>query len=95
MEEKKLFIVEFGEPELNGGFWAGSYCRQSPIFVVAKDYNEAADKAMAYVEYKKTITPKPKRDVLTSDGSLNYFREETDEPIKIRGIKLASEEVIW
>lgn len=95
MEEKKLFIVEFGEPDVIGGFWSGCHHSQSPLFVVAKDYNEAANKALAYVEYKKTITPKPKKDVLTSDGSLNNFWDETEENIKIRLIKLASEEVVW
>jgi hypothetical protein len=95
MEEKKLFLVEFGDPELSG-FWSGCHYGQNPVFVVAKDYNEAAEKALAYVEYKRSIAPKPKRDVLTSDGSLNNFRYDTqNEEIKIRAIKLASEDVVW
>lgn len=84
MENKKLFIVEFGEP--SSSF---TYSQQQPIYVVAIDYNDAAEKALAYVEYKKTINPKK---ILTHDGSLN---NETDEVVKIKGIKIASEEVVW
>jgi len=84
MENKKLFIVEFGEPSYS----SYSYSQQ-PIYVVAMDYNDAAEKALAYVEYKKTINPKK---ILTNDGSLN---NETDEVVKIKGIKIASEEVVW
>jgi hypothetical protein len=84
--KKLLFIVEFGEPEFINT-WRSS--PQSPVFVVAKDYNEAGDKALAYVEYKNSLKPKT---VLTEDGSLN---KSTNESIKIKAIRLASEEVVW
>jgi hypothetical protein len=84
MEDKKLFIVEFGEA--GGSLW--NCCSQKPIYVVAKNYNEAADKAMLYVEYKMKNKP-----VITSDGSL-YKREE-EEIIKVNAVKLAGEEVLW
>lgn len=84
--KKLLFIVEFGEAEIINTYRSS---QQSPIFVVANDYNEAADKALAYIEYKNSLKLK---NVLTEDGSLN---KTTNEPIKIKAIRLASEEVVW
>lgn len=63
MEVKKLFLAEFGET-------AGTnmFSTRPSVFVIAKDYNEAAYKAAWYIENKKKTEPPP---VLTSDGSLN------------------------
>jgi hypothetical protein len=89
MKDKKLFVVEFGRPEI--GFNMFSISAHPPIYVVANDYNEAAEKALAYAEYKRTTTP---RNILTDDGSLNPNNGK-DEEIKIKAIRLASEEIIW
>jgi len=90
MDKKLLFLVEFGEPQVGFAFNFGN---QSPIYVVAKDYNEAAEKALAYVEYKKITAPK--KNILTRDGSLNKSEDFADDEVKIRAIKLASEDVVW
>ena len=79
MEEKKLFYVEFGEPKVRMSF-SSLFNSIQPVFVVAKDYNEAAEKALAYIEYKRSI--EPKRSVLTSD-------------VRIRSVSIASEDVVW
>ena len=84
--KKLLFVVEFGEPEVINS-WRSS--PQSPVFVVAKDYNEAGDKALAYVEYKNSLKPKK---ILDEDNSLI---KTTNESLKIKAIRLASEEVVW
>ena len=91
MSEKKLFIVEFGEPTMPN-FMNFRFGGPKPIYVIAKDYNEAANKAMLYMEAKRDSMPK--KPVIDLDGSLNN-RTEIDEEIKIVAVKLASEEIIW
>lgn len=93
MNQKKLFIVEFGEPKISSSPWMSFGSNSvSPLYVVATNYNEAAEKALSYVEYKKTLE-QPKKSILTSDGSLLPNIEE--EPVNICAIRLASEEVVW
>jgi hypothetical protein len=94
MEDRKLFFVEFGEPRTSGGILSFAFANNilSPVYVVAKDYNEAASKAMAYAEYKQTFGEKG--SVLTSDGSLRNQKKE-DAEIKIRAISVVSDDVIW
>jgi len=89
MEKKLLFCVEFGESRLSGMSFSGS--GQAPVFVVAKDYNEAAEKALAYVEYKNNQV---KRSILTPDGSLDN-RVINKKDVSIKSISIASEEVVW
>lgn len=93
MEGKKLFLVEFGEPQV--GFGGFSFNVEPSIFVIARDYNEAANKAMAYVENKQKNGES--RSVLTEDGSLdNAFLNPNrkEKEFKIRAIKFAGD-VIW
>lgn len=97
MNPKKLFIVEFGEPKISSSPWMSfGGNSQSPLYVVATNYNEAAEKALAYSEYKKTLD-RPKNAILTQDGSLlpGIARGEEEEPVSICGIKLAADEVVW
>jgi hypothetical protein len=92
MEKKLLFYVEFGEPRLRGlSFTFGG--SQAPVFVVAKDYNEAAEKALAYVEYKNSDDGN-KRSILTADGSLDNSVLDKED-IKIKSISIASEDIVW
>jgi hypothetical protein len=91
VKDKKLFIVEFGRPELGFGSMFGFASNvQQPVYVIASDYNEAAEKALAYVEYKRKTTP---RNILTDDGSLNPIKD--DDEIKVKAVKLAADEIIW
>jgi hypothetical protein len=90
MSDKKLFIVEFGEPSVSG--FLSLRFGPKPIYVIAKDYNEAATKAQLYMEAKKANMP-PK-SILDFDGSLNNTKEEEEE-IKIVAVRLASDEIIW
>lgn len=83
MKEKKLFIVEFGEPNI-GMFTS----KQSSVFVIANDYNEAASKALIYEENKRNL--EKSKNILTGDGSLNRDVLNNDE-IKISAIKFAGE----
>lgn len=84
--KKLLFIVEFGEAEITNT-WRSS--PQQPIYVVAKDYNEAGEKALSYVEYKNSLKPKK---ILDEDNSLI---KTTNESLKVKAIRLACEEVVW
>jgi len=88
MENRKIFIVEFAGTET--GPW--NYCDQKPIFVVAKDYNEAASKAMMYLEWKKEN--KPKKKVVDDEGSL-LFNPREEENYKVIGVKIAGDEIVW
>ena len=93
MEDKKLFIVEFGKPEQAMSLPFMEFHRnQPPVYVVAKDYNEAASKGLAYAEYKREHMPQ--KSILDSDGSLNNI-EEKNEVIKVRAVRLAAEEIVW
>lgn len=89
--DKKLFIVEFGEPTMPN-FMSFRFGGPKPVYVIARDYNEAADKAEIYMETKKASMPK--KPVIDLDGSLNN-RTEIDDEIKIVAVRLASEEIIW
>jgi hypothetical protein len=89
--EKKLFIVEFGEPKLPN-FTNFRSSNLKPIYVIARDFNEAANKAVLYMEAKKQCGIK--KPVIDSDGSLNN-RTEIDYEIKVESVKLAAEEIIW
>jgi hypothetical protein len=92
MEDKKLFIVEFGKPEHGMSMSFMDFHRnQPPVYVIAKDYNEAASKGLAYAEYKKQNTPQ--KNVIDSDGSLNNF--DDDDEIKVKAVRLAAEEIVW
>ena len=92
MEDKKLFYVEFGEPRVRMSL-SFSFNPIQPVFVVATDYNQAAEKALAYIEYKRSL--EPRKGVLTSDGSLNRHMDEEPEEVKIRSVSIASEDVVW
>lgn len=84
-ETHKLFIVGFGEPQGDSG-WITIGGSNKPVYVIAKDYNEAANKAMEWAENKKETA-----SVITSDGSLNLSKNE----IKINSIKICCDEIIF
>ena len=48
MNNNKLFIVEFGEPQV--GLSSFSFIPEPAVYVIAKDYNDAATKAIQYAE---------------------------------------------
>lgn len=89
MENKKLFIVEFGTNRRQPRRFFGEEESDS-IYVIAKDYNEAANKATVYAESKL----KKHKSLLTSDGSLNLEQIEEGPP-QVIGVRLAGEEIIW
>lgn len=91
MTEKKLFLVEFGEPEVPD-VMSFRFGGPRPVYVVANDYNEAANKAMLYMEAKKDTMPK--KSIIGEDGSLNNLNERKEE-IKVIAVRLASDEIIW
>jgi len=81
MKEKRLFIVEFSNDEY-------SY-NHTLIYVVADDYNAAAEKATVFIKYKMA---NERKDVLSEDGSLNNQKKKT--PI-ITSIKIVNESILW
>lgn len=93
MEEKKLFLVEFGEPDIAYNKFSMNY--EPAIFVIARDYNEAANKAMIYIESKQKT--EESRSVLTEDGSLNNAflnSNKKEKKPEIRAIKFAGEVIL-
>jgi hypothetical protein len=92
VSEKILFIVEFGEAV--AGSIMSSYNSQSPIYVVASNYNEAAEKATIYIEHKKSITSD--NNILMLDGSLDNAKiKEMKVATKIKSIRIAGDEIVW
>lgn len=81
----KLFIVEFGKPDMGNYISYGSN-GQKPLFVIANSYDEAAKKAMVYAESKVE-----KQSVIGADGSLNLNNEE----LMVKSVKLACDEIVW
>lgn len=53
-KEYQLFLVEFGKPDMSNYFNFGS--QQAPMFVIAKSYDEAANKAMNELEINPPIS---------------------------------------
>jgi hypothetical protein len=83
----KLFIVEFGKPDLgSGGYISFGSNTQKPLFVIANSYDEAAKKATAYAESKVE-----KQSVVGADGSLNLNNEE----LMVKSVRLACDEIVW
>jgi len=81
----KLFIVEFGKPDM-GNYISFGGNGQKPLFVIANSYDEAAKKAMVYAESKVE-----KQSVIGADGSLNLNNEE----LMVKSVKLACDEIVW
>jgi hypothetical protein len=88
---KKLFLIEFGQPESSNYsqgmfYFTSGGVNPNSAYVVADNYEQALIKAAIYVEGKSG----EKRSVVDYDGSLNLNNLE----IKIKAIKLISEEVV-
>ena len=85
MNDKKLFIVEFGKPDVISSF---SFIRteQPPVFVLACSYDEAVEKAIIHVE--SNAEPK---SVIGPDGSLLNLDHE---PLTIKSVRLACNEIV-
>jgi hypothetical protein len=82
----KLFVVQFGKPDTGGWISMGSSNGLTDLFVIAKSYDEAAQKALEYA-YEKT----EKQSFVDYDGSLKVG----DTEVKIKAVKLACEEFVW
>lgn len=90
MNEKNLYLVEFGEAiQVSGTLNWGGGPSIKPIYVVAADYNNAVMKANYYLEAK--IEEAMKKSVLTDDGSL---KNVTIPELKIIAVKHI-DEIIW
>lgn len=86
MNKKKLFIVEFGEPQ-------NAYSTELSVYVIAQDYNEAANKATLYADNKRNEEDKVK-NLFTDDGSLTNFAKTERKPLQVKAVKFAGD-VIW
>ncbi len=95
MEEKNLFLVEFGEGVQQSGTVRFGGPAIEPIYVVAPDYNKAAAKANYYLETKvEELEANKSKEVLTDDGSLNFNPPRKEQALKIVAVKHISD-VIW
>ena len=93
MELKKLFFVEFGEPSPQMSFtmFGGSGSSVRPIYVVAKDYNDASVKAGMWLEDYMQNNPES-QNILDGDGSLKTPQRKQN--IQIISVKLLSDTII-
>jgi hypothetical protein len=78
---KHVFNVEFGEPSIDS-YRGTTY---DPVVVIATSYDEAAKKAVAYIESL------PDTGVVLEDGSLK-IKERAE--VKVRTVRMISEKVI-
>lgn len=76
---KNLYEIDFND---NKGVFSWGVTRSS-IYVIAESYEQAAVKAMLYLESK------PKQ-IIDEDGSL-----QQEAKLAIKAIRLISDEVIW
>jgi len=87
MEERKMFVAEFGSPNAPRGLFAGSSTES--VLVVADDYNQAAAKAEIYLD---TVIQNEKKSILDGDGSLKDLDNNTPE---LLGLRLSNTKIIW
>jgi hypothetical protein len=80
--------VEFGESPATLSIY--SLTPELAVFVIADDFNDAADKALEYVRNKENNKPKK---LLTDDGSLNYNLLNKNE-FKVKTVKFAGDVII-
>ncbi len=89
MNEKNLFIVEFGEGYRERSSMSFGGPTVKPIHVVATDYNQAAQKGQYYLDAK--LEEIVADSVLDKDGSLS---NNENLNIKIIGVSHINN-VIW
>lgn len=82
MKDLKLYMVEFGKPSVQ--MFSVNTCT---AFVMAKSYDEAAEKAMLHMANKPF-----KGNVLTDDGSIN---PAAVEELMVKSVKLVCEEIVY
>lgn len=88
--EHKLFIVEFGKPDVGGyNLYMPINTLNTPVYVIAKSYDEAASKAIFFKEAELEKNP----SVIGPDGSLN-ISPDGDHRNTIKAIKLVSDRLI-
>ena len=97
--ENKLFQVEiknFEFPRKNQGFML-SFSNSVPMYVVAKDYNQAFHKASLKIEtlVKEQKENTKSESILDEDGSLIRNKPMFEEEPKIIGIRLIEDIVVW
>lgn len=94
MNDRKLFLVEFGEPSPQTMFssfgMGGTSVR--PIYVVANDYNNASVKAGMWLEDYMQNNPES-QNILDGDGSLKTPQKKQN--IQIISVKLLSDTIIF
>jgi len=84
----KIFLVEFGKPDL--GSYVSFGQKQDPVFVVAKSFDEASQKAFVYAENR--LNNEKSKSILDSDGSLRL--DTTEVELQIKSVKIVFNEII-
>ena len=93
MNDRNLFIVEFGEPHAITMFNFSPNISIKPIYVIANDYSDASNKANMYLK-RHLKTNSEVQSILDSDGSLkNNIQKPVD--IQVISVKLLSDNLIW
>ena len=94
--EQNLYIVEIANFGDGGRMSPFSFGNQTIIYVVAKNYGEAVEKATyRLAELSAESVCKSNNSILDEDGSIKqHFLGEKKEP-KIVGVKLIEDIIIW
>lgn len=93
-KKSKLFIVEFGTPDGSMTLMSLMNSGQKPLYVVATSYDEAAQKALMYAEAKREENGGDSKSIVTPDGSLR-LDDDDDFELTVKGVRIASDEVVW
>lgn len=83
LKDNQIYVVEFGKPDSLGLMSFGGSIQ--PVFVIAEDYQEAADKALSYIASTKS------NSVICEHGSLNLI----DEEVNVKAVKLLTNNIIF
>lgn len=87
LDGMKLFLVEFGKPSVGNVVYYGN--KQDSLFVIAKGYDDAEQKALRHIELK--MEGEKSKSILDYDGSL---RLNEDSEIQVSVVKIVSNEIV-
>ncbi len=88
--DKKLYIVEFGRPNIRGMSHYSPFARiQEDLCVMANSHDEAADKAFVYA-----TAHQESQGVINSQGDL-VLGQKDEAPLQVVSVRLACDKIIW
>ncbi len=81
-------------PDGYGSSSWSNYSKLVPLYVIAENFNQAGIKGIEYYKLKKEDEILKQNSILDSDGSLKTNSKEEEFIIKVKSVKVISEEII-